>query len=75
MKKKHLLLGGLGLLAISLIMGAMDHGHGGDGIMSMPGFLFLFGIIGGALLTVFAKIIMYKLIGRKDDYYGKGDWD
>ena len=72
MSRKPLLIAGLVLLALSLILNVIDH-HG-HGMMSLPGFMFLFGIAGGALLTVFAKIILYRLIGRKGDYYEKGDW-
>ena len=65
--KKGTLLFLLGLSGISLTLDFLEHHHGGHA--HFPGFMLLFGLLGALLLAVFAKLILYRLIGRKQDYY------
>jgi hypothetical protein len=64
-----IITGGLLVLAVTLAMDLMDHGHAGHGFLSIPGFEFALGLVCALILAVLAKIVMYNLIGRKIDYY------
>ena len=69
MKNNRLFHAGLAVLAASLAMDVLDHGHEGHGVTALPGFDFILGLLCALILGVTAKVLMYRLIGRKNDYY------
>ena len=69
MKNNRLFHAGLAVLAASLAMDVLDHGHEGHGVTALPGFDFVLGLLCALILGVTAKVVMYRLIGRKTDYY------
>lgn len=67
-----MVLGGLSGLVIamqaSVWLRSHEHGHG-PAWMGYPGFFFVFGILGAVLLAGFAKLIVFPLLKRGEDYY------
>ncbi len=68
--KKGLLMTLGGLSGIALVLEFMErhHAHGRESHHFL-GFFFVFGLIAALLLAVFAKLILFKFIGRPQDYY------
>lgn len=66
--KKGLMLSLGGLSGIALILEFMQRHHGHEPHHFL-GFFFAFGLIAALLLAVFAKLFLFKLIGRSQDYY------
>jgi len=72
----------LGLSGAALATLALDyltsHGHHGGGHAaywwhSMIGFELLYGLLGAAVLSVFAKLLVFPVIKRSEDYYPEGE--
>ena len=60
-----------GILGITIVLDILERGHthGAYWWHSFPGFEFLFGLAGAALLTFVCKKFLAHLIGRKENYY------
>ncbi len=61
-------LGGLSGIALILEYVQRHHAHGHEPHHFL-GFFFVFGLVAALLLAVFAKLFLFKLIGRPQDYY------
>lgn len=79
MVKRNLAIGLAALMAAAVILEYVTtHGaHGAHGAHAGPwwhsviGFEILLGMAGAVVLAVFGKLIVFPLIGRKEDYYGE----
>ena len=60
-----------GLLTITVVFDVLGkpHAHTEYWWHHFPGFEFLFGLAGAALLTLVSKKFLHHLIGRKENYY------
>ncbi len=57
-------------LELSIRMRSHEHGHG-PAWMATPGFFLIFGILGAIILAIAAKLILFPLLKRDEDYYAE----
>jgi hypothetical protein len=60
------------LLTMDLTLWLKSHGHAhghGPAWMGWPGFFFVFGILGAAALSLVAKLILFPMLKRDENYY------
>lgn len=63
-----------GILAVTIVLDVLES-HSAHGVYwwhTFPGFEFLFGLAGAAILTLVCKKFLHHLIGRKENYYRRG---